>query len=48
VTWWREAMKEEMKALYKNNTWEFVKLPNGKRQQDVSGCLLRSINPMVL
>jgi hypothetical protein len=28
---WREAMQEEMKALHKNNTWDLVELPNGKK-----------------
>jgi hypothetical protein len=27
---WRETMQKEMKALHKNNTWDLVKLPNGK------------------
>jgi hypothetical protein len=27
---WRQAMQEEMRASYKNNTWELVKLPSGK------------------
>ena len=29
---WKEAMKEEMRALEKNNTWEMVSLPKGKRK----------------
>jgi hypothetical protein len=28
-------MQEEMKALHKNNTWNLVKLPNGKK---AAGC----------
>jgi len=28
---WREAMSEELRALEKNKTWEFVKLPEGKK-----------------
>jgi len=32
---WKEAMKEEMKTLYKNNTWSLVELPEGKK---VVGC----------
>lgn len=28
---WKEAMKEEVRALEKNNTWEVVSLPQGKR-----------------
>nr|ABG22578.1 retrotransposon protein, putative, unclassified [Oryza sativa Japonica Group] len=28
---WKDAMKEELNALMKNNTWELVKLPPGKR-----------------
>lgn len=27
---WREAMKEELVALAKNNTWSIVPLPRGK------------------
>ena len=32
---WKSAMDEEMHALEKNYTWEFVSLPRGKR---VIGC----------
>lgn len=32
---WRNAVKEEMKALEKNGTWEIVDLPKGKK---VVGC----------
>ena len=28
---WKEAMKEEMKSLYKNDTWELTRLPKGKK-----------------
>ena len=28
---WTEAMDEEMRALQKNNTWEVVELPKGKK-----------------
>ena len=28
---WKEVMQEEMRALKKNDTWDFVDLPNGKR-----------------
>uniref|UniRef100_A0A5B6Z677 Putative polyprotein n=1 Tax=Davidia involucrata TaxID=16924 RepID=A0A5B6Z677_DAVIN len=28
---WKEAMAEEMRALEKNGTWDFVGLPNGKK-----------------
>jgi hypothetical protein len=34
---WREAMLEELKALENNQTWEFVKLPKGKKRSVVSG-----------
>ncbi|CAA6664260.1 unnamed protein product [Spirodela intermedia] len=32
---WRQAMNEDMKALRKNDTWELVRLPIGKK---VVGC----------
>jgi hypothetical protein len=32
---WREAMNEEMKSLKKNNTWELVDYPPGKK---IVGC----------
>ncbi|MCI70509.1 copia-type polyprotein, partial [Trifolium medium] len=28
---WNEAMIEELKAIVKNNTWEFTQLPNDKK-----------------
>ena len=28
---WKEAMKEEIRALKKSNTWEMVSLSKGKR-----------------
>ncbi|KAK8919208.1 hypothetical protein KSP39_PZI021074 [Platanthera zijinensis] len=28
---WKQAMKEELRALHKNNTWKLVDLPPGKR-----------------
>ena len=28
---WKEAMNEEMKSLYKNDTWELTRLPKGKK-----------------
>jgi len=28
---WKEVMQKEMRALKKNDTWDFVDLPNGKR-----------------
>ena len=28
---WKEAMDEEMRALMKNQTWEVVDLPKGKK-----------------
>ena len=30
-TKWRKAMEEEMEALQKNNTWELVPPPYGKK-----------------
>jgi hypothetical protein len=32
---WKEAMGEEMQSLYKNEIWELVQLPKGKK---VIGC----------
>ena len=34
---WKNAMIEEMKALYKNSTWELVELPRGHK---TVGCKL--------
>ncbi|GKE32503.1 putative RNA-directed DNA polymerase, partial [Tanacetum coccineum] len=31
---WKKAMNEEMRALQKNQTWELVKLPPGKKRLD--------------
>jgi hypothetical protein len=28
---WKEAMVEEMESLHKNETWDLVKLPNGRK-----------------
>ena len=28
---WKEAMDQNMQALEENNTWELVRLPNGKK-----------------
>ena len=28
---WKEAMNEEIKSLYKNDTWELTRLPKGKK-----------------
>jgi hypothetical protein len=28
---WKEAMVEEMESLYKNETWDLVKLPSGRK-----------------
>ncbi|GKF59342.1 putative RNA-directed DNA polymerase, partial [Tanacetum coccineum] len=34
---WKNAMNEEMEALQKNQTWELVKLPPGKKWLDAGG-----------
>lgn len=34
-TRWLVAMQEEIESLYKNNTWELVKLPQNKK---IVGC----------
>ncbi|GJX56147.1 gag-pol polyprotein [Tanacetum coccineum] len=31
ASFWEEAMQEEIKALYKNKTWELVPLPGGRK-----------------
>ncbi|GJZ17424.1 retrovirus-related pol polyprotein from transposon TNT 1-94 [Tanacetum coccineum] len=31
VSFWKEAMQEEIKALHKNKTWELVPLPGGRK-----------------
>ena len=31
VARWMDAMEEEMQSLHKNQTWELVELPKGKR-----------------
>jgi hypothetical protein len=28
---WKEAIDEEMKSLHKNQTWDLVQLPKGKK-----------------
>ena len=28
---WKKAMEEEMKSLHKNQTWDLVQLPKGKK-----------------
>ena len=32
---WKKAMEEEMKSLHKNQTWDLVQLPKGKKE---NGC----------
>ncbi|KAH9705989.1 hypothetical protein KPL70_012076 [Citrus sinensis] len=32
---WKLAMEEEMKSLHQNQTWELVKLPKGKKKEDI-------------
>lgn len=34
---WKNVVCEEIKALEKNNTWDIIDLPKGKKQLDVSG-----------
>ena len=43
---WRQAMNAEIEALQKNKTWEMVDLPIKKKQWDVSGSILLSIEQM--
>jgi hypothetical protein len=31
ASFWKEAMQEEIEALHKNNTWELVPLPGGRK-----------------
>jgi hypothetical protein len=28
---WKDAMVKEMESLHKNETWDFVELPNGRK-----------------
>ncbi|KAH9292690.1 hypothetical protein KI387_042125, partial [Taxus chinensis] len=36
---WEQAMDEEHKALMENQTWDLVKLPEGKKSiTKISGC----------
>jgi hypothetical protein len=42
---WRKAMLEELKALEKNQTWDFVKLPEGKRAVSCKWVFTRKQNP---
>ncbi|RVW94373.1 Retrovirus-related Pol polyprotein from transposon RE1 [Vitis vinifera] len=37
---WKAAMNEEMKSLQKNETWELVECPPGKKQLGVVGSIL--------
>ena len=36
---WKEVVMEEMTALHKNQTWDFVGLSHGNKTLSVNGCL---------
>ena len=36
---WELAMKDEMKSLISNQTWELVELPMGKGNFTTNGCI---------
>lgn len=42
---WIYAMKEELKSIYKNNTWECVDLPDEKKSIDVRWMFKVKANP---
>jgi hypothetical protein len=42
---WREAMLEELRALKKNKTWDFVKLPPGKKAMSYKWVFTVEQNP---
>ena len=37
-TKWRKAMDDEIEAIEKNQTWELIDLPKGKRALESNGC----------
>jgi len=45
---WTKAMVDEMAALEKNNTWDLVSLPRGKKLWAANGYLQLSIELMKL
>ena len=42
---WLRAMHEEMKSLHKNNTYELMELPKGKRALKNKWVLKRKLEP---
>ena len=44
---WELTMKDEMKSLISNQTWELAKLPEGKKPHRISGCFRSKRNMMV-
>lgn len=43
---WREAMNEEMKSLEKNQSWELVHRPKGKKVTGCKWCMQRKKIPL--
>jgi hypothetical protein len=40
---WKEAMVDEIESLHKNETWDLVELPNGRKPIGIaSGCSRKS------
>ena len=44
---WKEAMKNKMRTLEKNNVWEMVSLPKGKEQLGANEFSLLNVELMV-
>ena len=42
---WRAAMEEELRSIEKNQTWELVHLPQGKRPIDVKWVYKTKVKP---
>ncbi|KAK2438598.1 putative mitochondrial protein [Trifolium repens] len=42
---WKAAMIDELKSIEKNQTWELVKLPNGKKTIDLKWVYKTKLNP---
>jgi hypothetical protein len=45
---WELAMKEEMKSLISNQTWELTKLPIRNNERITNGCIVKKMTMMAL